>query len=369
MNRSFDPILKGCKVLELAGVLAGPSVGMFLAELGADVIKVENPATGGDVTRSWKLPIEPEEATGSSYFNSVNWGKSSLFIDLNTKEGREKVYRHIETTDILITSYKPGDAEKLGMTPEKLHSINPGLIYAAVTGFGTNDKRAAYDALIQAESGFMHLNRQPGGEPLKMPVALIDILAAHHLKELVLIAWIQKLKTGEGSFVDVSLFEAAVSSLANQAGAWLYAGEDPTPLGSEHPHIFPYGGTFKTADDRFVILAVGSDRQFQKLCKVLNMEEVSQDPRFKTNQQRSANRDDLRPMLTRKFRQVKNAADCIEKLQSESIPCGLVSTVSEAVEAYRTGFPTHSDHSITGIPTLCGRINRIRASKNLQRPE
>jgi len=369
MNPSFDPILEGCKVLELAGVLAGPSVGMFLAELGADVIKVENPAIAGDVTRTWKLPSESKTSSESSYFNSINWGKKSIFIDLKTEEGREKIYEHIKTSTIVLTSYKPGDAEKLGVSPDQLQSINPELIYAAITGFGSDDKRAAYDALIQAESGFMHLNRQPGMEPAKMPVALIDILAAHHLKELILIAWIQKLKTGKGSYVDVSLFEAAVSSLANQAGAWLYAGVDPQPMGSEHPNIFPYGGTFKTGDNRFVILAIGNDWQFRKLCKILNIQDVSFDSRFKTNPQRSANRDELRPILIQRFRQINDAPNCIDQLQAENIPCGLIRTVSEAVEVYKSGFPTHSDHSMTGIPTLSGRINRVRASKNLRSPE
>lgn len=369
MKPIFEPVLKGCKVLELAGVLAGPSVGMFLAELGAEVIKIENPATGGDVTRSWKLPSESDTDHGSSYFNSVNWGKKSVFADLKNNEDREKIYEWVKTSDIVLTSYKPGDAEKLGMAPETLHTINPGLIYAAVTGFGSEDKRAAYDALIQAESGFMHLNRPPDGEPAKMPVALIDILAGHHLKELVLIAWIHKLKSGEGSYVDVSLFEAAISSLANQAGAWLYAGSNPVPMGSEHPHIYPYGGVFKTGDNRYIILAVGNDRQFRKLCEVLDINELTYDSRFKTNPSRSANRQKLRPLLITAFNRVNNAKMCIAHMHREKVPCGLIRTVSEAVDAYKAVFPLHEDCSMTGVPSLCGRINMARVSKNLSKPE
>jgi len=208
------------KVLELASVLAGPSVGQFFAELGATVIKVENPNTSGDVTRSWKGAGETTDDR-SAYFCSVNWGKKSIAVNLETVEGRNIVHRLAEQADVLIASYKPGDSTKIGVDYETLSALNPGLIYGQITGYGSNDPRVGYDAVIQAEAGFISINGEPGRTSLKMPVALVDILAGHHLKEGILLAMLEKSKTGKGGFVEVSLIQAAVSSLANQATNWL----------------------------------------------------------------------------------------------------------------------------------------------------
>ncbi|HRW98805.1 MAG TPA: CoA transferase, partial [Cyclobacteriaceae bacterium] len=179
-------LFTGLKVVELASVLAGPSVGQFFAELGAEVIKVENLHGGGDVTRTWK---GNGEQTGdvSAYFSSVNWGKKSLALDLSKKEGREIVQQLASKADLIIASYKPGDAEKLGVDYGTLSKLNRGLIYGQVTGYGPDNERVGYDAVIQAESGFMDLNGTPDSGPTKMPVALIDVLAAHHLKEGLLL--------------------------------------------------------------------------------------------------------------------------------------------------------------------------------------
>src|SRR6478609_11070071 len=166
------------KVLELASVLAGPSVGQFFAELGAEVIKVENLKSGGDVTRTWKVSGE-KEGDLSAYFCSCNWGKKSIAVDLSSKEGKEIVQKLASKSDVVIASYKPGDAEKLGVAYEQLNNINPKLIYGQITGYGSDNNRVGYDAVIQAESGFMDMNGERGGDPLKMPVALIDVLAAH----------------------------------------------------------------------------------------------------------------------------------------------------------------------------------------------
>jgi len=359
-----DGILNGIKVIELASVLAAPSVGMFLAELGAEVIKIENPKTGGDVTRSWKLPSESIEDASSSYYKSVNWGKKSLFIDITSQDGYQHLCKLISDADILLVSFKPGDDKKLKLGYEEVALLNPRLIYASITGFGPNDIRTAYDALLQAETGFMDLNRPPGGSPGKMPVALIDILASHHLKELILVAYIHRLKTGQGSHVEVSLFEAAVSSLANQAGSWLYAGKNPVPLGSEHPHIYPYGGLFTTFDGKQLILAVGNDAQFSHLCKVLKMHHLAQDSRFKTNPLRSANRNELRPLLEEAIL-TRNSELLLENLHSLKVPSGLVRTVADAVETYAGLFSMHTSDSQRGVPILSGRINGKRASKSL----
>nr|HPH47267.1 CoA transferase [Chryseolinea sp.] len=189
-------MLHNIKVIELASVLAGPSVGQFFAELGADVIKIENLKTRGDVTRSWKGSGEQTDER-SAYFCSVNWGKRSLAVDLTKKEGREIIHKLVTQADIVIASYKPGDAEKLEMDYNSLSKLNPKLIYGQITGYGSDNPRVGYDAIIQAEAGFMQMNGEQGGASLKMPVALIDVLAGHHLKEGVLLAMIQLVKTGK----------------------------------------------------------------------------------------------------------------------------------------------------------------------------
>src|SRR5688572_24622563 len=201
LNPSSVDIFKDFKVLELASVLAGPSVGQFFAELGASVIKVENLRTHGDVTRSWKGSGEKTDDR-SAYFCSVNWGKRSIALDLNTTEGQEIVQKLAEQSDIIIASYKPGDAEKLKVDYQTLSKNNPGLIYGLVTGYGSHNPRLGYDAIIQAEAGFMFMNGEPGGPSLKMPVALIDILAGHHLKEGLLLALLEKMTTKKGRLVE-----------------------------------------------------------------------------------------------------------------------------------------------------------------------
>ncbi len=362
-------ILEDCKIIELAGVLAGPSVGMFLAEVGARVLKIENPSTDGDVTRSWKLPSEDKESSLSSYFNSINWGKTCVSIDLTTEEGRNRVYDLLRDADIVLTSYKFGDAQKFNMSYEDIKKVNPTIIYASITGFGDADHRTAYDALIQAETGFMHLNREPDGIPAKMPVALMDILAAHQLEQLILLAWINKLKTGKGCSVEVSLYEAAVSSLANQAGSRLYAGVDPEPAGSEHPHIYPYGGLFKTGDDRYILPAIGTNKQFESFCSELGVPDLATDDRFKYNQLRSANRDSLRKLLLTAISQITDADSLIHTLHERGVPVGMVRTVGESIDAYAQNFDVHHDKNLTGIPIITGRINGKRVSKNLTAPE
>lgn len=227
-------------------------------------IKVENFKTGGDVTRTWKLAGENSDDR-SAYFCSVNWGKRSLAIDLTTYEGQKIVHELIKQTEIVIASYKPGDAEKLNVDYKTLSVINPNIIYGQITGYGSNNPRVGYDAIIQAEAGFMFMNGEPGGASLKMPVALIDILAGHHLKEALLLAIIEKMRTGRGKLVEVSLLQVAISSLANQATNWLVAKKLPTKQGSLHPNIAPYGEVFVTADGKELLLAVGSDRQFEAL--------------------------------------------------------------------------------------------------------
>lgn len=322
-------LFTGTTVLELASVLAGPAVGQFFAELGAEVIKVENPRTGGDVTRSWKAKDEATDDR-SAYFCAVNWGKRSVAVDMSSPDGRDIVHQLAMRSQIVIASYKPGDAEKLGVDYKNLSRLNPGLIYGQITGYGPDNPRVGYDAIIQAEAGFMSMNGEPGGAPLKMPVALIDILAAHHLKEGILLALLEKSVSGKGKCVEVSLFQAALASLANQGSNWLVGGKTPTRQGSAHPNIAPYGDLFLTADQRELLLAVGTDAQFRALCMIVGASEAIEDDRFKTNVLRVAHRSALFQVLAAavaKFR----ADDLVVKLSRAHIPAGVIRNVREAL--------------------------------------
>lgn len=317
--------LKNLKVLELASVLAGPSVGQFFAELGAQVIKVEN-VNGGDVTRSWKIAGEKTDDR-SAYFCSINWGKQSIAIDLTHAEGQKIIHELVTKTDILIASYKPGDAEKLKVDYTTLSAINPRLIYGQITGYGPTNPKVGYDAIIQAESGFMFMNGEPGGPSLKMPVALIDVLAGHQLKEAILLALIERYQTDRGSFVDVSLIQAAISSLVNQATNFLIGGKIPGKHGSAHPNIAPYGDMFITSDGKELLLAVGNDKQFKALCEILQID-IWQDAMFATNVDRVSNRKALNAQLNIAISKC-NSVEIANALNERKVPGGLIRNLSD----------------------------------------
>jgi len=323
-------IVNDLKVLELASVLAGPAVGQFFAELGAEVIKVENLNTMGDVTRTWKTTGESTDDR-SAYFCSVNWGKKSIAVDLNSKVGQEVVHKLARKSDVVIASYKPGDAEKLKVDYKTLSALNPRLIYGQTTGYGSHNPRVGYDAVVQAEAGFMFMNGEPGGASLKMPVALVDILAAHHLKEGLLLALWERERTGKGNFVEVSLIQAAVSSLANQATNWLVAGKLPQKKGSAHPNIAPYGDVFKTADQKEIILAVGSDRQFQDLCKLLDLSSIAVAKEYQTNASRVENRQSLNTLLQEKISHLV-AGELMDSISKAKVPGGIIQNMQEVFQ-------------------------------------
>lgn len=323
-------IFKDLKVIELANVLAGPAAGMFFAELGADVIKIENKATNGDVTRSWKLPSEDKNKNTSAYYASVNWNKKSLFVDIKNEQEKTKVYELIKDADIVISNYKAGDGVKLGMDHETLKKINPGLIYAHLSGFGENSSRTAFDIVLQAETGFMFMNGTAESGPIKMPVALIDILAAHQLKEGILVALINKIKTGKGSKVTVSLYDSAIASLANQATNWLMAGHDPQPVGSLHPNIAPYGEIFPTSDNKLIVLAIGSDKQFRQLCSILKTDALVEQENFSSNTSRVKNRNELFKILQPEIRK-QNSKELLDAFIANDVPAGCIRSVKEVL--------------------------------------
>ncbi len=343
-------------VIELASVLAGPSVGQFFAEGGAQVLKIENAAQGGDVTRSWKLPQEDPQNSRSAYFAAANWGKRSLSLDLSQPHDREQLYQRLPTADIVIVSYKPGDAQKLGMDYDTLKAFAPHIIYGSITGYGEASSRVGYDAIIQAEAGFVYMNGPMGGPGVKMPVALVDILAAHQLKEGILAMLYRRERMGLGGQVSVSLFDAAVSSLANQATNWLNARHISQPMGNEHPNIVPYGSIFITADQQRVMVAVGTDRQFERLCQVLEIPEVALDVRFGSNHQRVKYKAELLPLLERAFARHSRAV-LLERGQAAGVPLGGVCTMPEVMAQAEHLLLKDADSSLRGIRNFIARLD------------
>lgn len=346
------------KIIELASVLAGPAAGMFFAELGAKVIKIENPKTKGDVTRHWKLNTENADNPYSAYYASVNYNKEIIFEDISSAEGYLKVIELIKDSDVVISNFKPGDAEKFNLTAKELHHINPQLIYASITGFGANDSRTAFDVVLQAETGFMSMNGTSESGPVKMPVALIDVLAAHQLKEGILIALLQREKNKKGALVEVSLYDAAIASLANQASNWLIAGHIAKPIGSLHPNIAPYGETFKTLDEKLIVLAVGNDKQFKDLCSVLKLDELINDERFLINASRVKNRTALKILLEEKIKQL-NSKELISKLIAHQVPAGIIKNIKEVFEEENSKTLILNDSIGSRVKTAIFKITQL----------
>lgn len=292
--------------MEFASVLAGPAVGMFFAELGANVVKIENKTTGGDITRSWKQPSEDASAPISAYWCSVNWGKEHLMLDLNDPSDREQAIELAIAADVVISNFKPSSARRMGVDADALRAKNTRLIFAQLNSFADpEDESPAFDAVLQAEAGFMYMNGEAGRPPVKMPVAMIDTLAAHQLKEGILLALLHRERTGDGCTISTSLMESALASLVNQASNYLMNGHIPQRMGTQHPNIAPYGDVYTCADGFPVLLAVGTVRQFQQLCSSLHLYNMLQQPEFQTNTARVANREALNQRLGEAIGQYK----------------------------------------------------------------
>ncbi len=321
--------MKQLKVIELATVLAGPSVGTFFAELGARVIKVENPKNP-DVTRSWKLPDETGEI--SAYFSSVNYNKEHVKLNLTDPTDRDELDDLLKDADILLTNFKFGAAAKFNLAFEQLNEQFPKLIVGQISGFKSNPKRTAYDVVVQAETGWMYMNGTPESGPVKMPVALMDVLAAHQLKEGLLLALLERTATGKGKFVEVTLEEAGIASLANQASNYIMAGHIPQRIGSQHPNIAPYGDTFTCADGNQVVLAVGSDKHYFSLLDVLQTPNYSPLRQLTSNQKRVANREQLESGLQELISQF-NRDNLLEDLLNHGIPAGAIRSLDEVFES------------------------------------
>ncbi|MEN3149431.1 CaiB/BaiF CoA-transferase family protein [Neorhizobium sp. IRAMC:178] len=325
------PPLSGIRVIELARVLAGPWAGQMLADMGADVIKVENP-DGGDDTRAWGPPFVEGKDGGNlsaAYYHSTNRGKRSIAVDLKTEEGQDIVRRLAATADVLIENFKLGGLVKYGLDYESLKKINPKLIYCSITGFGQNGpyaNLAGYDYIVQGMSGFMSITGEPDGQPMKAGVAIADIFTGIYAVTAIQGALIHALKTGEGQHVDMALLDVQAGILANQNMNYLVSGEAPVRLGNAHPNISPY--EVVPTEDGHLILAVGNDGQFRRLCRILGIEQVADDERFATNKARVANRVEVRRLIlaqTSKWKKAELLAACGDN----AVPAGPINSIAE----------------------------------------
>ena len=323
--------LEGLKVLDLSRVLAGPYATMTLADLGADVLKIEHPDRGDD-TRHWGPPFAGEgEARESAYFLSANRNKRSVGVDLKTEEGLGRVRRLAADADVVIENWRRGALEGMGLGYEALRGENPDLIYCSITGFGPgpDEDRPGYDFLVQARAGIMGITGQPGGEPTKVGVAAADIFCGMLAANAILGALHRRSKTGEGARVEVPLFESTLSWLANRGQAYLVSGEDPGPIGNAHPSIVPYQ-TFDASDNPIVV-AVGNDAQFVRLCEAVGLPKLAEDERYATNPGRVANREGLVAVLQRRF-SARSADEWVEEIRGAGVPCGPVNALADVFE-------------------------------------
>ena len=322
--------LRGLKVLELARILAGPWIGQTLADLGADVIKVERP--DGDDTRRWGPPfVERDGERTAAYFHACNRGKRSIRADLADEGQRATVLALAREADVLVENFKVGGLARFGLDYASLNRTNPRLVYCSVTGFGQDGPsahRAGYDFMIQGMSGIMDLTGDPAGEPQKMGVAFADIFTGLYGVIGIQAALAARVRTGRGQHVDMALFDAMTGVLANQAMNYLASGHSPTRLGNAHPNIVPYS-TFPTLDGH-IIIACGNDGQFARLCALLSVPGLARDPRFATNAGRVAGRKDLEALLVARTGR-RSRDDLLRELAAIGVPAGPINTVADAL--------------------------------------
>ena len=325
------PPLAGIRVIELARVLAGPWAGQMLADLGADVIKVENP-DGGDDTRQWGPPFvegKDGENLSAAYYHSANRGKRSIVADLRTEEGQELVRRLVKTADVVIENFKLGGLVKYGLDYESLKGINPKIVYCSITGFGQTGPYASlagYDYIVQGMSGFMSITGEPDGQPVKAGVAIADIFTGIYAVSAIEAALIHALKTGEGQLVDMALLDVQSAVLANQNMNYLISGKPPVRLGNAHPNISPYE-VVPTADG-YLILAVGNDGQFRRLCAILGIDTYADDERYATNKARVANSNEVRAFISARTL-TWNKADLLKACEDNAVPAGAINTIED----------------------------------------
>ncbi|MGY2996279.1 CaiB/BaiF CoA transferase family protein [Mesorhizobium sp. URHB0026] len=333
-----EPPLKGVRVVELARILAGPWAGQLLADLGADVIKVESP-DGGDDTRKWGPPFvmsHDGENLSAAYYHSCNRGKRSIAIDFSTPEGAETVRRLVATADVLIENFKLGGLKKYGLDHGSLKEINPRLVYCSITGFGQDGPyapRAGYDFIIQAMAGMMSITGEPGREPQKAGVAISDIFTGLYSVIAIQAALRHAEQTGEGQHIDMALFDTQISALGNQNLNYLVSGKSPVQMGNAHMNIAPY--EVLPVRDGHIILAVGNDGQFAKFCAAVGLGDLPANPDFTTNPARVANRVELRARIIEALK-IFDRDPLLAKLEAASVPASPIKTIGQMFDDPQT---------------------------------
>jgi len=321
--------LAGLKVVELARILAGPWAGQILADLGAEVIKVESPE--GDDTRKWGPPFfENEGEKTAAYFHCCNRGKKSVTVDFRTEEGLAAVHSLLADADIVIENFKVGGLARFGLDFESLHARYPRLIYCSITGFGQTGPyaaRAGYDYIVQGMSGLMSVTGEPSTQPQKVGVAVTDIYTGIYASTGILAALHQREKTGKGQLVDMALFDVALATMANQAMNFLASGKAPSRMGNAHPNIVPY--QVFDCSDGYIIIASGNDSQYRKLCAVLGQPDLGTDPKYATNADRLAHRDEIVGKIMA-LTVGWTKADLLAACEREGIPAGPINDLGEA---------------------------------------
>jgi formyl-CoA transferase len=371
-NDTGERALSNLRVLDLTRVLAGPWCTQNLADLGADVIKVERPGSGDD-TRHWGPPFLKDRSgseTGeAAYYLAANRGKRSVTLDISAPEGQAIVRKLTTVCDVLVENYKVGQLAKYGLDYESLAAINPRLIYCSITGFGQDGPykdRAGYDFIIQGMGGFMSITGErddlPGGGPQKAGVAVSDLMTGMYATVAILAAVVQRARTGVGQRIDMALLDTLVSMLANMNTNYLTTGRAPGRAGNAHPNIVPY--QVFAASDGHVIVAVGNDGQYAKFCEIAGRSELATDPRFARNADRVRNRGVLIPLLEELVRQ-RPAAFWAEQLERAGIPCGPINSIAQALsdpQIVARGLNVALPHPVAGSVSLVGTPMRMSAS-------
>ncbi len=360
--------LNGFRVLDLSRILAGPWASQMLADLGAEVIKIERPGAGDD-TRGWGPPYMPDEAGESSgeaaYFHAANRGKKSVCIDMAKPEGQALIKNLARQSEVLIENFKVGGLKKYGLDYDSLKNLNPKLVYCSITGFGQTGpyaERAGYDFMIQAMGGMMSVTGEAEGQPMKIGVALADVLTGLYASNAVQAALIHQLKTGQGQYIDMALLDVQVATLANQAMNYLATGDNPKRLGNAHPNIVPYQA-FKTTDG-FMILAVGNDAQFQRFCILADRPELAEDDRFKQNSSRVKYRDILVPQII-EIMQTRATDVWLDELNQQGIPCGPINNIDQVFadpQVQYRGMQQTLDHATAGRVASVGNPVNLSAT-------
>ncbi len=321
------------RVLDLSRILAGPWASQMLADFGAEVIKVERPGSGDD-TRGWGPPFieRGDDDRDAAYFHAANRGKQSVAIDITSEAGQQLIRQLAEVSDVVIENYKVGGLKKYGLDYDSLKQVNPKLVYCSITGFGQTGpyaQRAGYDFMIQAMGGLMSVTGEPDGMPMKVGVALADVMTGLYATNAIQAALLWREQSGEGQHIDLGLLDVQVATLANQAMNYLASGNAPGRLGNAHPNIVPYQA-FATTDGH-IILAVGNDSQFGRFCELAGAPQLIDDSRFATNQARVENRDTLVP-LVQELMKTRNSHWWLENLSDLGVPCGPINRIDQVFE-------------------------------------